>query len=178
MCICACVCENERINGERDQRKRLIQFLMGLDECFANVRGQILLMNPMPTVTKAHSLIRQEDKEREGFSFKNTPTALSANSYNNNSRFDNSRSGRSYYSQGESSRSQNATETTPKRSNFRKGVICGNCNREGYTKEECYKIVGYIVGHPLHGMYRPTSQTPRNNMQENNRNRTVNMAMN
>ncbi|GJT97529.1 hypothetical protein Tco_1093047 [Tanacetum coccineum] len=124
MCVCACVCENERINGERDQRKRIIQFLIGLDERSENVKGQILLMNPMPTVAKAHSLIRQEDKEKEGFSFKNTPTALSAhsnnprNSYNNNLRFDNSRSGRSYYSQGESSRSQNATETTAKKKQF------------------------------------------------------------
>ncbi|GKB54380.1 cysteine-rich receptor-like protein kinase 8 [Tanacetum coccineum] len=32
------------INGERDYRKRLIQFLMGLDESYSNIRGQILLI--------------------------------------------------------------------------------------------------------------------------------------
>nr|GEZ83313.1 reverse transcriptase, RNA-dependent DNA polymerase, Gag-polypeptide of LTR copia-type [Tanacetum cinerariifolium] len=58
--------QNQRINGERDLKKRLVQFLMGLDECYANIRGQILLMNPMPTVAKAYSMIR--------------------NSYNNNDR--------------------------------------------------------------------------------------------
>ena len=38
---------------------------MGLDECYANIRGQILLMNPMPSVAKAYSMIRQEEKQRE-----------------------------------------------------------------------------------------------------------------
>ncbi|GJT04378.1 cysteine-rich receptor-like protein kinase 8 [Tanacetum coccineum] len=98
MCVCACACENGRVDRERDQRKRLIQFLMGLDECYANVRGQIILMNPMPSVAKAYSMIRQEHKQREAFSFKNTPTALSTysnnprNSYNNNLRFGNNNS--------------------------------------------------------------------------------------
>ncbi|GJX53037.1 hypothetical protein Tco_0281406 [Tanacetum coccineum] len=41
-------------NGEMEQRKRLIQFLMGLDESYTNVRGQILLMQPLPLVSKAY----------------------------------------------------------------------------------------------------------------------------
>nr|GEY41470.1 ribonuclease H-like domain-containing protein [Tanacetum cinerariifolium] len=39
MCTCNCVCANGRLNEARESRKRLLQFLMGLDECFANVRG-------------------------------------------------------------------------------------------------------------------------------------------
>lgn len=42
-CTCSCTCENGKLNGEREQRKRLIQFLMGLDESYTNLRGQILL---------------------------------------------------------------------------------------------------------------------------------------
>ncbi|GJT86700.1 cysteine-rich receptor-like protein kinase 8 [Tanacetum coccineum] len=158
MCVYTCVCENGRINGERDQRKRLIQLLMGLDECYANIRGQILLMSPMPTVAKAYSMIRQEEKQREGFLFKYTSTVLFAqsnytrNSYNNNTRFENSRFGRNY-SQGESSSRNNNQGESSRRSNFKKGVICGNCGKEGHTKKECYKIVGYPVGYPLHGKY-------------------------
>nr|GFA38289.1 cysteine-rich RLK (receptor-like protein kinase) 8 [Tanacetum cinerariifolium] len=45
MCTCNCVCANGRLNGAREGRKRLLQFLMGLDECFSNVRGQILRSN-------------------------------------------------------------------------------------------------------------------------------------
>ncbi|GJW87672.1 hypothetical protein Tco_0163012, partial [Tanacetum coccineum] len=62
-CSCKCTCENGKENGEREQRKRLIQFLMGLDECYINIRGQILLMQPLPLVAKAYSMLRQEEKQ-------------------------------------------------------------------------------------------------------------------
>nr|GEV50423.1 luminal-binding protein 5 [Tanacetum cinerariifolium] len=180
MCVCACVYENGRINGEREQRKRLIQFLMDLDECYANVKGQILLMNLMPTIAKAYSLIRQEEKQREGSAFKNTPTVFSTqsnytrSSYSNHTRFDNSRFRRNYSQGKSSSRNSNQGESS-RRCNFKKGVICRNYGKEGHIKEECYKIVGYPVGHPLHRKYKPSNKTFKNNSQDNKR--TVNMTM-
>ncbi|GJW69654.1 hypothetical protein Tco_0126571 [Tanacetum coccineum] len=68
LCNCACSCENGKNNGDREQRKRLIQFLMGLDECYSNLRGQILLLQPLPLVAKAYGMVRQEEKQREGHS--------------------------------------------------------------------------------------------------------------
>ncbi|GJV99968.1 cysteine-rich receptor-like protein kinase 8 [Tanacetum coccineum] len=58
-CACRCDCTNRRTNGEKDQRKRLIQFLMGLDESYTNVRRQILLIQPLPLVSKAYNMLRQ-----------------------------------------------------------------------------------------------------------------------
>ncbi|PWA85644.1 reverse transcriptase, RNA-dependent DNA polymerase, Gag-polypeptide of LTR copia-type [Artemisia annua] len=171
MCICACSCENGRVNGERDHRKRLIQFLMGLDECYANIRGQILLISPMPSVAKAYGMIRQEEKQREAHT-PAVPIALSAQS-NNNRNSCNQRSGRNF-SHNESTRNYN-NQGTVKRNVFKKGVICGNCNKEGHTKEECYQLVGYLVGHPLHGKYKPPNQ--RYNMQDNTNQRAVNMTV-
>ncbi|GJU18906.1 hypothetical protein Tco_1146872 [Tanacetum coccineum] len=75
VCICACSCENRRVNSDRDQRKRLIQFLMRLDESYSNISGQILLMQPLPTVAKAYSMTRQEEKKREGILPKPTTSA-------------------------------------------------------------------------------------------------------
>ncbi|GJS42865.1 cysteine-rich receptor-like protein kinase 8 [Tanacetum coccineum] len=134
MCVCVCDCKNRRVHGERDQRKRLIQFLMGLDECYANIRGQILLMNPMPTVAKAYSMIRQEEKQREGFALKiPVSTALSAHSNNYRNSYSNGlnnggRNRRNYsgnYSQGESSTRNSVNNgNVTRRSVFKKGVIC------------------------------------------------------
>ncbi|XP_075492376.1 uncharacterized protein LOC142530428 [Primulina tabacum] len=41
-----------------------MKFLMGLNEIYATVRGHILLMDPLPTINKAHSLVLQEEKQR------------------------------------------------------------------------------------------------------------------
>ena len=41
-----------------------MQFLMGLIESYSAIRGQILLMNPLPDVAKAYSSIVQEEKQR------------------------------------------------------------------------------------------------------------------
>ncbi|KAL6315910.1 hypothetical protein AAG906_013257 [Vitis piasezkii] len=46
------------------KRRRLMQFLMGLNESYNAIRGQILLMNPLPDVAKAYSSIVQEEKQR------------------------------------------------------------------------------------------------------------------
>ena len=99
ICICPCDCENGRINCDRDQRKRLFHFLMGLDESYANIRGQILLMQPLPSVAQAYSMIRQEEKQREGILPKsNTSAAFST--YSNR----NTNNGYSSYPQNSSNR--------------------------------------------------------------------------
>ncbi|GJT11907.1 hypothetical protein Tco_0858949 [Tanacetum coccineum] len=85
MCVYACSYENGRVNGEKDQRNRLIQFLMGLDECYANVKGQILLMQPMPTVEKAYNLIRKEEKQKEGY-VQQTSILAGLSAYSNSTR--------------------------------------------------------------------------------------------
>ncbi|GJR94347.1 reverse transcriptase, RNA-dependent DNA polymerase, LTR copia-type gag-polypeptide [Tanacetum coccineum] len=123
--------------------------------------GQILLMQPMPSVAKTYNMIRQEEKQREGYATQSTiQTALSAQSnYSRNNQYNSTRRNMNY-SHGESSnKNYNKNE---RRSNFRKGIICGNCGKEGHNSEECYKIVGYPIGHPLHGKYKPPTQ--RNNV--------------
>ncbi|GKC17149.1 hypothetical protein Tco_1013931 [Tanacetum coccineum] len=85
VCTCVCSCENGKENDERDHRKRLIQFLMGLDDSYANVRGQILLMQPLPSVGKAYNMIRQEEKQREGLIAK-PPTSAIFSTISNNQR--------------------------------------------------------------------------------------------
>ena len=58
---------------------------------------------------------------------------------------------------------------TVRKSTFKKGVYCTNCNKEGHYGNECYKLVGYPPGHPLHNKYTPPSQ-------RNGKGATINMV--
>ncbi|MCI54343.1 receptor-like serine/threonine kinase, partial [Trifolium medium] len=46
-------------------KDHMITFLMGLNEQYSQVRGHILLMDPLPNISVAYSMILQEEKQRE-----------------------------------------------------------------------------------------------------------------
>ena len=54
---------NEKIS-KIHHREAVMQFLMGLNDSFSHVRGQILLMDPIPSVEKVFSLLIQDEKQR------------------------------------------------------------------------------------------------------------------
>lgn len=47
------------------QRQHVMMFLMGLIKKFSHIRDQILMVEPLPSITKIYSLIIQEEKQRE-----------------------------------------------------------------------------------------------------------------
>ncbi|KAL6206049.1 hypothetical protein ACLB2K_023300 [Fragaria x ananassa] len=51
--------------GNQNDRTKLMQFLMGLNESYSGTRDQILLMNPLPYVRQAYAFVVQEEKQRE-----------------------------------------------------------------------------------------------------------------
>ncbi|XP_019223549.1 PREDICTED: uncharacterized protein LOC109205298 [Nicotiana attenuata] len=64
-CNCACTCGAKENMHKAEQDRRLIQFLMGLNEVYTVVRGSILMMNPLPNLAQAFSLLVQDEKQRE-----------------------------------------------------------------------------------------------------------------
>ncbi|XP_071713208.1 uncharacterized protein [Rutidosis leptorrhynchoides] len=155
MYTCSCTCENGKQNGEREQRKRLFQFLMGLDDSYSNVRGQILLIQPLPTTAKAYGMIKHEEKQREGLLPKpNAPAVMSITSNTPRS-----------YANNNHQKFTRPLVNTERRSTFKTGIKCSTCFREGHTSDECYKNIGYPIGHPLHGKFPQKS---------NNKGRAIN----
>jgi hypothetical protein len=55
---------NNAIHGAQQDQQKLMQFLMGLNDTYSAIRGQILLMNPLPSVRQAYSSVSQEEKQR------------------------------------------------------------------------------------------------------------------
>ena len=46
------------------KQKNALSFLMGLNDTYATVRDQILLMDPIPSLSKVFSLLLQDEKQR------------------------------------------------------------------------------------------------------------------
>jgi len=55
---------NNSLHGAQQDQQRLMQFLMGLNESYSAVHGQVLLMNPLPSVRQTYSFVSQDEKQR------------------------------------------------------------------------------------------------------------------
>ena len=64
-CSCNCTCGAKDNMYKVEQDRRLIQFLMGLNEVYTVVQGNILMMNPLPSLAQTFSLLIQDEKRRE-----------------------------------------------------------------------------------------------------------------
>lgn len=63
--IPTCHCGSSKALQDYQQQEKLTQFLMGLNDTYGNIRGQILLMDPLPSINRAYSLLLQEEKQRQ-----------------------------------------------------------------------------------------------------------------
>jgi len=63
--IPSCTCGGMRSVHEKNNRDHVFQFLMGLDDSYSHIRGQILLNDPLPPINKVFSLIVQEERQKE-----------------------------------------------------------------------------------------------------------------
>ncbi|XP_057999024.1 uncharacterized protein LOC131177875 [Hevea brasiliensis] len=118
VCECGTAKQMEEINSE----DKLMQFLMGLNETYDHVRNQILLMDPLPSVNKAYSMILRVEKQREiHVDAENFNTAMAVKGQFQKDKF-----------QG-------------KKKEFRKKETrtCDHCNASGHTRDTCFKLHGY-----------------------------------
>lgn len=56
-----CNCGKLKVLIDRHQRDSVIQFLMGLSDTYANIRDQIMLLEPLPPVNRIFSMIQQQE---------------------------------------------------------------------------------------------------------------------
>ena len=123
-CTC-CKCECD-INGRLHhyfQDQKLIHFLMGLNETYTQIRGNILMINPSPTLSQVYSLLVQEERQRQ---------------VRNNSQFQGEGAS---FSASTTSYTQAGGQKRPEVK--RSQLFCTHCKRNGHTVERCYKVHGY-----------------------------------
>ncbi|RVW15251.1 Retrovirus-related Pol polyprotein from transposon TNT 1-94 [Vitis vinifera] len=138
--IPVCNCGGMRVYMEDQQRESVMQFLLGLNESFAPIRAQILLMEPTPPLNKVFSLVVQEEQQRS-LTTSNSPAFTAPVS----SRFQ------------AASRASSPTNASRSRKDR---PLCTHCNILGHTVDRCYKIHGYPPGFRNRPNFRPNGSRP------------------
>ncbi|KAA8517066.1 hypothetical protein F0562_017116 [Nyssa sinensis] len=136
-CSCGkCSCGGVKNLNNHHQMEYIMSFLMELDDSFSQVRGQLLLMDPIPPINRVFSLIVQEEQQR-----RTNPSSDSSNSTSTMAfavKTDFTKSGGSGSQSSNSSASKNQKRDRP---------YCTHCKILGHTVDRCYKIHGYPPGY-------------------------------
>ncbi|KAM1078563.1 hypothetical protein ACFX15_025113 [Malus domestica] len=131
-----CSCGAVQSNNEQVERTKVLQILMGLDDSYSAIRGQILLIQPLPSIRSVYSMLTQEEKQR-GMAVGPGLVEPAAMVVQTN-RGNNGNHGKG-------------------RSSERKPLHCSYCDKDHHVIETCWKLHGYPPGHRLHGKSNSSS---------------------
>ncbi|KAF8408467.1 hypothetical protein HHK36_007621 [Tetracentron sinense] len=124
----SCTCGALKTLMTYHQQQYVYQFLMGLNESFSHIRGQILLIDPLPPINKVLSLVLQEERQRtisvSSTSFNQNTTALLTKAAPPN-RYANSKAPQ----------------------NRKDRPTCSHYGITGHTIKKCYKLHGFPPGY-------------------------------
>ncbi|KAL2922830.1 Retrovirus-related Pol polyprotein from transposon RE1 [Bienertia sinuspersici] len=159
VCKCGgCSCNLTQQFLTQQHEDRLVQLLMKLDPAYSGIRTNILMMQPLPSISLAYRLLIQEEKQK-AVSELNQPvqTMGLAADYK---KFDNKFSPKfgsnnqgykhnniSAYGVGAGQQSKSYASGS-KRAGTQ--ITCDYCKFTGHTANRCWKLHGYPPGHPLH----------------------------
>ncbi|XP_073275620.1 uncharacterized protein [Primulina huaijiensis] len=132
-CTCGqCTCGGVKELAVFSHHEYVLTFLLGLNESFTQIRGQLLLLDPLPPINKVFSLVSQEERQR----------SISSQSGPNTSPSDNLA-----FVAVKGSKSSGPDLGARTRSVQRERPFCTKCQIHGHTIDTCYKIHGYPPGY-------------------------------
>lgn len=150
-CKCAIQCSCRALSPVQDQREQdyVIRFLKGLNEQYAHVRSQIMMINPLPDIGKAFSMALQQERQMNSPLPANDTMALAANSIN--------------FGNGPRGRFQNNNGRGRGRNNNNGGRGQGGnkyftqCKMTDHTVDTCYFKHGFPTGYQSKGKSQANS---------------------
>ncbi|WVZ08327.1 hypothetical protein V8G54_021673 [Vigna mungo] len=132
-CLTPCACGLlAELQKERED-DYVIRFLCGLNESYAQVRSQIMIMDPMPSIVKTFSMVLQHEREfidpnpKHRVSDSLAFTAVC----NAQPRFN----------------SSNKVPFNASKNNFKNNKFCEKCKKTNHTIETCYFRIGFPAGY-------------------------------
>ncbi|XP_015161797.1 uncharacterized protein [Solanum tuberosum] len=146
-CTCLCNCGGKIKMHKAEKDRRLIQFLMGLNEVYTVMRGNILMMNPLPYMAHAFSILVQEEKQREVKP--STRMSLASTSFNASTSLVaafGSNNFKTNYSQNRHTnqfQNYNRNNTYPIPDVNKTNLFCDYCKKIGHIEAKCYRKHGF-----------------------------------
>ncbi|KAH0636039.1 hypothetical protein KY290_036430 [Solanum tuberosum] len=145
-CTCSCTCGGKTKMYKAEQDRQLIHFHMGLNEVYTVIRGSILMMNRLPTMAQAFSILVQEEKQREvkphgKFNLESTSLHVNAASTSTNFKTNYAPSKSNWGSNsGSSNWGNNSGGSRPPNKSY---LFCDYCKNFGHTREKCFRLHGF-----------------------------------
>ncbi|XP_009803508.1 uncharacterized protein [Nicotiana sylvestris] len=147
-CSCDCACGGKAKVAKFLEDQRILQFLMGLNDVYAQARGNNIMMSPLPSMDFAYSLLLQDENQREAFVNMVSPQLNSdASSFMVAGQ---GKSGLRYNNQGQmgwnpSSKSGNNQQQKSKanKGKYNPNVSCTHCMRTRHVRADCYRLIGF-----------------------------------
>ncbi|CAM8949458.1 unnamed protein product [Rhodiola kirilowii] len=149
-CLCCIDAEDEK------KEDRVVQFLMGLNECYSMIRSHVFAMIRVPEMDIVFEMATREESQRNATKTRYVESsALYGRNMNNNYQ-----GGQGNYSntqgnntlQTDQNSENQMRQMSAGRGGFNKNkprLFCTHCQMTGHLKEDCYKLVGYPPGHKL-----------------------------
>ncbi|XP_017431755.1 uncharacterized protein LOC108339119 [Vigna angularis] len=156
-CEVRCSCNLTSTISQRKHEDHVLQFLRELNEQYSNIQSHVLLMDPMPSISKIFSYVVQQEIQVMSNNFLNgleikhvavvvivTCSYCGKNGHNELVCF--------------------KKHGFPSNKNITVKKICSHCGKTGQTIEVCYKKHGFPPGHKFHNSksLMSTSQNIRN----------------
>ncbi|XP_057532157.1 uncharacterized protein LOC130810200 [Amaranthus tricolor] len=148
-----CTCNNCTYNMtgrflKQQQNRKLIRFMMKLNEQFSGIRSNVLMMKDLPHLSEAYRLFAQEETHKEiaQNTTVNEPLgfAITQNKPYNTAPYK-SQNYKSY-SFPNTDRLNTNQKFTPSTKRPSSSYFCTHCKVPGHSYERCFKIHGYPVG--------------------------------
>lgn len=138
-----CTCQVNAKLLQKQQEQRLLQFLMKLNDQFSIVRGHILLMQPLSSISQTFRIIVQEENHKE-FSNSGQSDAMAFSATKRSFGSGNTESTNSQYSKSSSGNNNFTSNYNKKKpgSNY----FCTNYKISGHNIDRCFKIHCFPAG--------------------------------
>ncbi|CAN1194248.1 hypothetical protein LINPERHAP2_LOCUS42462 [Linum perenne] len=121
--VCSCILATIRVQHQGDL---VIHFLRGLNESFAAARGSIMLLEPLPSVNRAFSMMIQQERKQNSVLPTLTTESMAFMAQRTN---------------------HSLASKAPSFKNKGKKPVCSYCGYIAHTVEVCYKKHGYPHGY-------------------------------